>query len=250
VTPRAIIVTWAQAIGLLAAAKALSLVEPTGLLAANLAGVAAVIFILLADRRLRQRGQTWEACGLAFHGWGDSRTWRAWGRGALAGAAACALLFPPFAAGFVAFGKLLPLLPEWAAHLLAPYTLPPHLQLRLPDRFPLLLLNQLLVVALPEELFYRGWMQTTWAGTRAGAGPVRGVRLLGADLPPGFLATQALFAAGHLVSLQPWRLGTFFPGLLFGWLRQRTGGLAAPVVAHTLSNVFIAALEACFYGGG
>jgi len=250
VTPRAIIVTWAQAIGLLAAAKALSLVEPTGLLAGNLAGVAAVIFILLADRRLRQRGQTWEACGLAFHGWGDSRTWRAWGRGALAGAGACALLFPPFAAGFVAFGKLLPLLPEWAAHLLAPYTLPPHLQLRLPDRFPLLLLNQLLVVALPEELFYRGWMQTTWAGTRAGAGPVRGVRLLGADLPPGFLATQALFAAGHLVSLQPWRLGTFFPGLLFGWLRQRTGGLAAPVVAHTLSNVFIAALEACFYGGG
>jgi membrane protease YdiL (CAAX protease family) len=245
--PREILVTWAKVVGLLAAARALSLVEPTGLLAGNLAGVAAVIFILLPDRRLRERGETWEACGLAFHGWGDARTWRAWGRGALAGAAACALLFPPFAAGFVAFGKLLPLLPEWAARLLAPYTLPLHFQLRLPDRFPLLLLSQFLVVALPEELFYRGWMQTSWA--RSGAA-TRPRRVLGADLPAGFLATQALFAAGHLVSLQPWRLGTFFPGLLFGWLRQRTGGLAAPVAAHVLSNLFIATLEASFYGGG
>jgi membrane protease YdiL (CAAX protease family) len=103
---------------------------------------------------------------------------------------------------------------------------------------------QLLVVALPEELFYRGWMQTTWAATRPG----RGVRVLGARLGAGFLATQALFAAGHLVVLQPWRLATFFPGLLFGWLRERSGDLAAPVFVHAASNVFLAILEASFYG--
>jgi membrane protease YdiL (CAAX protease family) len=73
--------------------------------------------------------------------------------------------------------------------------------------------------------------------------------VLGARLGAGFVWTQVLFAAGHLVVLQPWRLGTFFPGLLFGWLRERTGGLAAPVVFHALSNVFIATLEASFYGG-
>jgi membrane protease YdiL (CAAX protease family) len=72
--------------------------------------------------------------------------------------------------------------------------------------------------------------------------------VLGARLGAGFLWTQLLFAAGHLVVLQPWRLATFFPGLLFGWLRERTGGVAAPVVLHALSNLFVATLEASFYG--
>ena len=97
---------------------------------------------------------------------------------------------------------------------------------------------QLLAVAIPEELFYRGWMQTAWGRS----GPSR--RVLGADIGPGFLATQALFAAGHLVTLQPWRLATFFPGLLFGWLRARTGGVVAPAVAHALSNLLVLFLEA------
>jgi membrane protease YdiL (CAAX protease family) len=74
------------------------------------------------------------------------------------------------------------------------------------------------------------------------------VRVLGANLGAGFLTTQVLFALGHLVVFQAWRLGTFFPGLIFGWLRERTGGLAAPVLFHALSNVFIAVLEASFYG--
>jgi membrane protease YdiL (CAAX protease family) len=100
------------------------------------------------------------------------------------------------------------------------------------------------VVALPEELFYRGWMQTSWA---RGA-PERGVRVLGARLGAGFVLTQLLFAAGHLVTLQPWRLATFFPGLWFGWLRERTGGLAAPIAAHAASNLFIKVLERSFYG--
>ena len=43
-------------------------------------------------------------------------------------------------------------------------------------------------------------------------------------------------------------MATFLPGLLFGWVRERTGGLVAPVVVHALSNVFLATLEASFYG--
>ena len=46
------------------------------------------------------------------------------------------------------------------------------------------------------------------------------------------------------MTLQPWRLATFFPGLLFGWLRARTGGVAAPAVAHALSNLLVLFLEA------
>ena len=89
------------------------------------------------------------------------------------------------------------------------------------------------------------------AGVSGGTG--RGAAGMGGMPPASFetllstMATQALFAMGHLVSLQPWRLGTFFPGLLFGWLRERTGGLAAPIVLHALSNLFIATLEASFY---
>jgi membrane protease YdiL (CAAX protease family) len=236
--------TWALAVGGLALAKLVSLAEPTGLLGANLAGVAAFLFIALPDARLRARGETWPDYGVPIHGLADARTWRAFGKGALVALAAAAIVFPAFAAGFWAYGELLPRLPEGLARVLAPYGGVPRLAPRLPDRLALLALVQLLVVALPEEMFYRGWMQTAWARQDR----ARGVTVLGARLGAGFLWTQLLFAAGHLVVLQPWRLGTFFPGLLFGWLRERTGGVAAPVVLHALSNVFIATLEASFYG--
>ena len=114
----------------------------------------------------------------------------------------------------------------------------PALSPRLPSQPALRVATQFLVIALPEELFYRGWMQGSWAR--------RGVprRILGAPIGPGFLATQALFAVGHLVTLQPWRLATFLPGLLFGWVRARTGDVVAPVVVHALSNLALLALEA------
>jgi len=242
--PRTLLATWAKAIGGLAAAKLVSLAEPTGLLGANLAGVAAFLFIALPDARLRARGEGWDAYGLPWYGWRDRRSWRALGRGARDALLVCAIVFPIFAAGFWAFTRALPHLAPALVRVLVPYAGTPRLAPRLPDRFLLLALLQLLVVALPEELFYRGWMQTSWGRARAGAGVV----VLGARLGPGVLATQALFAAGHLVVLQPWRLGTFFPALLFGWLRERSGGIVAPALVHALSNLLIATLEASFYG--
>lgn len=242
--PRALVRAWALAIGGLALAKVVSLAEPTGLLAANLAGVAAFLFIALPDRRIRSRGESWALYGLPFFGLADARTWRAVLRGVVQGLLVCAVVLPLFAAAFWAYAELLPRVPGAVAEVLAPYRSPPRPAFRLPERFLLLALVQLLVVAAPEELFYRGWMQTAWAR----GSPGRGVTVLGARLGAGFVATQALFALGHLVVLQPWRLATFFPGLLFGWLRERTGNVVAPVVAHALSNLFIATLERSFYG--
>jgi len=241
---RRLVATWATAVAGLGLARLLALAEPTGHLAANLAGVAAFLFIWLPDRRLRERGEGWEAYGAPFHGLADGRTWRDWGRGAASGLLVCALVFPVFLGGFALFAGALPHLPAGVARLLSPYVGTPAFQPRLPAGLPLLAAVQLLVVALPEELFYRGWLQTAWARTAPG----EGVTVLGARLGRGFLWTQVLFAAGHLVSLQPWRIGTFFPGLLFGWLRERTGSIAAPVVVHALSNLFIATLERSFYG--
>jgi membrane protease YdiL (CAAX protease family) len=242
---REIVRTWLLAIGGLALAKLLSLADPTGLLAANLAGVAALLFIALPDARLRARGERWDEYGLPWLGVRDARTWRAWGKGAAQALLAAAVVFPPFAAAFAAYAELLPRLPPALSGALAPYGDAPRFAPRLPDELALLAAVQLLAVALPEELFYRGFVQTGWRRSA----PDRGVTVLGARLGAGFVWTQVLFALGHLVVLQPWRLGTFFPGLLFGWLRERTGGLAAPVVFHALSNVFIATLEASFYGG-
>lgn len=242
--PRELVRTWALAVAGIAVAKLVSLAEPTGLLAANLAGVAAFLFVALPDARLRARGEEWADYGVPLHGLRDGRTWRAAGRGALAALAVAAVVLPPFAAAFWAYAEALPHLPEGLARALAPYVGAPRLAPRLPDRLALLAVVQLLVVALPEEMFYRGFMQTAWAR----ASPGRGVTVLGARLGAGFLWTQLLFAAGHLVVLQPWRLGTFFPALLFGWLRERTGSVAAPVVLHALSNLFLATLEASFYG--
>jgi membrane protease YdiL (CAAX protease family) len=242
--PRRLVGTWALAIGLLAVAALLSRVEPTGLLRANLAGVAAFLFIALPDGRLRARGEGWEAYGAPFHGLRVARTWREVGWGALQGLLACAVVFPAFALGFAVYVRALPHLPPGLAALLAPYGGPPRFALRLPAGFLTAVAVQVLVVALPEELFYRGWMQTTWARSA----PERGVRVLGARLGAGFLWTQLLFAAGHLVGLQPWRLATFVPALWFGWLRERTGGLTAPIVAHAASNLLLKVLEASFYG--
>ena len=243
---RELVLTWAACIGLLFCARLLSLLEPTQILASNLAGVAAFLFIALPERKIHARGERWTAYGLAWSGIAAGETWRAWGRGLVQALAVAALVFPLFLAGFWAYGHLLPHLPRGLAEHVAPYLAPPRFRLRLPPRFPLLVAVQLLVVALPEELCYRGWMQTTWAASRPG----RGVTVRGARLGSGFLATQALFAAGHLIAFQTWRLGTFFPGLLFGWLRERTGGLAAPVFLHAFSNLFLATLEASFYGQG
>jgi len=241
--PRELVVTWAEAIAGLALAAVLSRALPV--LGANLAGVAAFLFIGLADRRLRARGESWHDHGVPRFDRRDRGTWAAYGRGLRTGLLSCAVVLPCFAVAFAAYAALLPRLSPALAGQVAPYLAPGRLALRLPTGFGLQVPLQLLVVALPEELFYRGWMQTAWARTA----PERGVRVLGARLGAGFLWTQLLFAAGHLVVLRPWRLATFLPGLWFGWLRERHGSVVAPVVAHALANLFLMVMEASFYGG-
>lgn len=94
--------------------------------------------------------------------------------------------------------------------------------------------GQLLAVALPEEAFYRVYLQTALDD----AWPRR-LKVLGAEVGPAILVTSALFALGHLATIyHPNRLGVFFPSLLFGWLRARTGGIGAGVVFHALCNLF------------
>lgn len=92
----------------------------------------------------------------------------------------------------------------------------------------------LAVVALPEEAFYRGYVQTAldkrW--------PPRLV-IFGAPVGVGLLTASTVFAVGHVLT-EPYlgRLAVFFPSLVFGWLRARTGGIGAGVVFHAACNGF------------
>ena len=95
-------------------------------------------------------------------------------------------------------------------------------------------LGQLLLVALPEEAFYRGYLQTELDRAFTPR-----VRFLGATLGPGLLVTSVIFAIGHFVTVPvPARFAVFFPSLVFGWLRARTGGVGAPLAFHAFCNVF------------
>jgi membrane protease YdiL (CAAX protease family) len=100
------------------------------------------------------------------------------------------------------------------------------------------IIGQLVVIALPEEMFYRGYLQTALDR----ALPSRR-RVLGADLGWGLVISSAIFAVGHLATqLDPARLSVFFPSLVFGWLRARSGGIGASVFFHALCNLFAAYL--------
>ncbi len=98
--------------------------------------------------------------------------------------------------------------------------------------------GQLLIIALPEEAFYRGYLQSRLDE----AFPSR-VTVLGAPVGLALLATSIIFALGHFATIrEPARLAVFFPSLAFGWLRCRTRGIGASVAFHALCNVFSALL--------
>jgi membrane protease YdiL (CAAX protease family) len=98
--------------------------------------------------------------------------------------------------------------------------------------------GQLFVIALPEEAFYRGYLQSRLDD----AWPPRW-RVLGATIGPGLFAAAVIFALGHVATVpMATRLAVFFPALVFGWLRARTGGIGASVCFHMICNVYSQAL--------
>lgn len=83
--------------------------------------------------------------------------------------------------------------------------------------------HHLLLVALPEEIFFRGYLYDAFE--EAGLEPVLPVALL--------------FAIGHFaISPSPFRLLTFLPALLLGWGRRKSGNIYVPTAVHWLYNLF------------
>ena len=87
---------------------------------------------------------------------------------------------------------------------------------------PSLAAHLLLLTALPEEVFFRGYLYDAFE--EAGREPI--------------IPTALLFAAGHVALYpSPYRLLTFFPGLLFGWGRKSSGNIFVPVAVHFIFNL-------------
>lgn len=101
------------------------------------------------------------------------------------------------------------------------------------------LFGNLLVVALPEEAFFRGYLQSTLGARHRDPG----LRERLSD----WTLTSAIFALGHLTTApHPARLAVFFPSLIFCWLRHRTAGIGAALVFHALCNVYAVFLSAAY----
>jgi len=138
----------------------------------------------------------------------------------------CAVLFfPAFWLGFVAW---------WSPVRGFDWPPPPGLDL---------VLTQILGIAVPEEMFYRGYVQTALDDVCRWRFP-----LLGAELGAGVLLGSLIFALGHFAThAHPARLAVFFPSLVFGWLRARSQGVGASIFFHAACNLFSAYLTEGYY---
>ena len=105
----------------------------------------------------------------------------------------------------------------------------------LPEGYPSMILVHLLVTALPEEVFYRGYLLGRLDDIFQ-----RRITVLGARVGFGLPIQAVLFALGHfLVDFHPGRLAVFFPALAFGWLKAKRRTLGAPILFHAASNIFM-----------
>lgn len=112
-----------------------------------------------------------------------------------------------------------------------------------PAGVAMLFVSQLLLVALPEELFYRGFLQKNllryWPN---------GFVIIGVPLGHAIILCNLFFAAAHFVGeYNVSRLLVFFPGLLFSWLTFRGKSIMGAVVFHALCNVFSAFLAQSYF---
>ena len=211
-------------------------------LAANLGAFVTLIFLYFPYAAVRRRGEDLGDYGFSL---------RPLGRGLAFAGGVLVVIFPLFLVGFVAYYRtvcapgqtetLAALAPPGLCHLFLGWAGLAHPRVGID--FWEQALTQVVVVAVPEELFFRGYLL---ARLEEAFPPRR--RFLGGGVGLGLVLAAALFAVAHvLVDFDPRRLAVFFPGLLFGWMRSATGSILAGSVVHAASNLYIDALHRTFF---
>lgn len=202
--------------------------QSIGFVHRNLHALVALVFLGLPQLVLRRRGNI-ERYGFTTH---------PLGLGLLLAVGAMVVVLPLFAAAFVVLVR--------AACVHAPHLVPgscfraTHPLWRLPPNLALDAAAQLIVIALPEELFFRGYVQ---GRLEEALPPTR--KLFGARVGWAWIIGAALFGLGHfLVTFEPQMLTRFFPGLVFGWMFARTRSILAGTIFHAACNLIMALLSA------
>lgn len=101
------------------------------------------------------------------------------------------------------------------------------------ERLVLLTINTFLFAALPEEFFFRGYLQSE-LNTIFG----KKFNFLSAEFGPGLWITAVIFTLSHIFVQMNWsKADLIFLSLLLGWLREKSGNIFTAVGFHTLANV-------------
>lgn len=111
----------------------------------------------------------------------------------------------------------------------------------LPWDLPRQLVQEVLLVGVPEEVFFRGYLQTRWNRVLGKPWSIAGARV-----GPGLILQGLMFALCHLATGDWTRLRVFFFALLGGWLRERSGSILGPAFYHAAANVWLRLLTSCF----
>ena len=190
---------------------------------------APILFMYAPVLVCRFRGVDSWSYPLALPPLGDLAFWR---RTLGLTAAVIALTTPPFLFGYHG----------WHAWILGSVDPDAPWPAALPSNLLLLVGYHVFFVAIPEEMFYRGYLQTRIdEAFRARA------RVVGAVVGPGLLLATVLFAFGHsIVVFRPWHAAIIVPGILFAWMRARSGDIVAGALYHAWCNVMVTTLDVMY----
>lgn len=92
------------------------------------------------------------------------------------------------------------------------------------------ILTQLLLVALPEEVFFRGYLQSRIGNN------IKGIIIVSVLFALGHFITLCL-AGGHNIAICSQAILTFFPSLVMGYLFLKTKTLWASIIFHFFANI-------------
>ena len=156
------------------------------------------------------------------------RNVKAWAEGMGLGLRWMAILLVPWVAAYHLWQtQLFGLEPDWT---------------RWPSDMATLVLYHIFFVAIPEEFFYRGYVQT-----RLNEVFHRKFIVWGIPFGHALWIASLIFAFGHsIVILRWWHFAIFFPSLLFALLREKTGGVVAGSFLHAACNVAIVSLDTVY----
>lgn len=91
----------------------------------------------------------------------------------------------------------------------------------------------LLLIAFPEELFFRGYFQTTLYTVFSKRWSL--------------IITSLVFAFAHsIIELKWWHFSIFFPSLVFGYLREKNNSITASILFHAASNLLMVWIGRCY----